>query len=140
MNRPIKFRIYIPEAEMGYSKTGMYYQDDQYLASFLRRICDQFVVGHPSHLPFAIEDRLMQFTGVRDEEAKEIYEGDIVIFNDGNGEEVGTVTFFEGAFILRENKKDEKGRAYTSPLRAGLLRSTFKVAGNIFENSELLNK
>ncbi len=75
-----KFRAYIPEAKYlrDEAKEGMFYQEDQYLSSFIRRIYDQYGVNHPSQLPFELEDRLMQSTGLKDKNRKLIYGGDIV--------------------------------------------------------------
>jgi len=73
-----EYRAWIPEAEMLYDESGMYYQDDQYLSSFLRRIYDQFVVSHPSHLEINIEERLMLYTGFKATDGTKIFVRDYI--------------------------------------------------------------
>lgn len=71
MNRNrYKFRILI-EGEY-------FYQEDQYLSSFLRRIYTMYDVTHPSYLDFDIEDYLEQCTGIIDINGKDLYENDLV--------------------------------------------------------------
>lgn len=76
----LEFRAWIPEAKMLYDK-GMYYQEDQYLSSFLRRIYDQYLVTHPSYLDFEMEERLMQHVFLKDRNGNKIFEGDICEYN-----------------------------------------------------------
>ena len=64
---------------------------------------------------------VMQFTGLKDKNGKEIYEGDIV----KNIDRVFEVTFKDGYFSIIHNKK-------------GLLYC--EVIGNKYENSELLKE
>ncbi len=153
--REIKFRAWIKDAPVGYSDTGMYYQEDQYLSSFIRRIYSQYMVSHPSYLDFELEDRLMQYTGLKDKDGKEIYEGDIVE-NDNN---IKLHIYFDNrdcSFRQSSNLKNPKNegecniqaiypheRMDFSEKQYTNLPINFnnnKVIGNIYENPELLDK
>ena len=65
-------------------------------------------------------DILMQYTGLKDKNGKEIYEGDIVI---SNGHKTD-VRFYQGMFNIGMN----------SPL----YKYEVEVVGNIYENPEML--
>lgn len=65
-----------------------YYQNGQYLASFIRRAVSEIIMdttgefssGHESYLPNGgnIEEYLSRFTGVYDMKGRKIFEGDIL--------------------------------------------------------------
>ena len=77
-----------------------------------------------------IKGKLMQFTGLLDENGKEIYEGDIVIFarpTDWNNNPAWEMTFFEGSFV---GKREDKYYLFGN--------KEVKIIGNIYENPELL--
>jgi len=84
------------------------------------------------------EPVLMQYTGLKDKNGKEIYEGDIV----QDDKEMGVVYFYSPQFIvqcLRNNETPDgvyalaKGKVNVTEL------IETEVIGNIYENPELLN-
>ena len=78
-------------------------------------------------LPIFETKHLMQFTGLKDKNGKEIYEGDIVCA-DRHSAPNFQVIFHEGAFRLR----DHINRIMNQ------VTSGFEVIGNIYENPSLL--
>ena len=89
---------------------------------------------------------LMQYTGLHNQNGKEIYEGDIIEFSYdmfvGNFDTFvakGKVVFEEGAFYVEvfENERTTKDETY---LLYSINLDTIEVIGNIYENKELLNE
>ena len=74
---------------------------------------------------------LMQFTGLKDKNDKEIYEGDILKCDD---DKLRQITWYElgAGWRVGINDKD----TYFNGL--GVYANTFQVLGNIYENPELL--
>lgn len=85
---------------------------------------------------------VMQFTGLHDKNGKEIYEGDILQWTDGDMWK-GVVEWSEGdADFLLDNPHASLGGFETRPTLNGLdsIRSKgYSVIGNIYENPELLS-
>ena len=78
---------------------------------------------------------LMQSTGLKDKNGKEIFEGDIVKFTITNGfdyvvDEYGAVTYKQGAFFIVKD--------FAEYLISYVYTKEVEVIGNIYENQELL--
>ena len=84
---------------------------------------------------------IMQYTGLKDKNGKEIYEGDVVRIPDDYEEygfmagEQREVYYFDGCFRLKPKKENTRDRGNT------IMDDMEKceVIGNIYENPELLN-
>ena len=84
-----------------------------------------FFESEPINDLFACRNfQVMQFTGLKDIEGKDIYEGDIILgYNNPH-----VVTFADGAFYLTYKN---------SSVRLSRTCGALKIIGNIFENPEL---
>lgn len=81
---------------------------------------------------------LMQYTGFKDKNGKEIYEGDIIAGANGS------INLCSWSFKPREIKWDSERAEFTVPMwgTEGRTDSThwIEVVGNIYENPELLDR
>jgi len=99
-------------------------------------------VTYPSNredIPFSnanIKDdyELMQYTGLKDKNGKEIYEGDIIKFTPKNPFSKGEISYHEITFI--QGRFCISGTGLT--LIEGLNEDIIEVVGNIYQNPELL--
>ncbi len=83
------------------------------------------------------EIELIQYTGLKDKNNKEIYEGDIIkniqpILSDSK--KIGVINYVDGAFRVEWLESGEDLIYYYDTERF------FEIIGNIYENSELLRK
>ena len=80
---------------------------------------------------------LMQYTGLKDINGVEIYEGDVARLEDGDFE----VCFLEGCWYLRRVTTfgTSFGRLWEVSAEAQSKSLPFEVIGNIYENPELID-
>ena len=124
MNRPIKFRVWDKRETKGRSTQNMLY-DAQ-----LHHLWQDFV-DYPGY-------ELMQYTGLTDKNGKEIYEGDIVQYNQNSS--------YDNMDFIAKWSDDKLGFIFQSNSGEQLVNQTphlnrfkhLEVVGNIFENPELL--
>ncbi len=123
MNRELKFRIWDTQNK-SFIKDPTRYKS-------LAISCDGRGV-YSGKYDDCVEDRyiIQQYTGLKDRNGKQIFEGDIVlstcpkILNDNFS---GEVIFDEGSFLVKINNTDIRG-----------VSDELEIVGNIFENPELL--
>ena len=153
MNRKIKFRAYDKEDER-----MTYFDDEDYLyhCPFILRLEQVFKKdsNYDDYEDFEYKDvtdkiELMQYTGHKDKNGIEIYEGDIIEFSydifTGNFDTKvgkGIVEFIYGAFYIKpfeiEGKKVKDIENEEWFLLYSVNEDTLEVIGNIYDNSELL--
>ena len=100
--------------------------------SFLDKCFHYFdIYAYPSGIAGGVSEP-QQYTGCHDSANKEIYEGDIVKYNNGDVIRIGYIEFMAGIFFLNFPDQTDEELGY-------LLVTNLKVIGNKFEHSELLN-
>ena len=99
--------------------------------SFLDKCFYYFdIYDYPSGIAGGVSEP-QQYTGCHDSANKEIYEGDIVKYNNGDVIRIGYIEFMAGIFFLNFPDQTDEELGY-------LLVSNLKVIGNKFEHNELL--
>jgi uncharacterized phage protein (TIGR01671 family) len=82
-----------------------------------------------------------QFTGLLDKNGKEIYDGDIIRSDCGNGEVRHLISFFDIiASFVAEMLPDNGINDYCTLSQAWILKYNKEVIGNIHDNPELLEQ
>jgi len=109
-------------------------KEEEYFDSILAGNILSAIHGSGDHLSNEETNRyiLQQYTGLKDKNGEEIYEGDIVKATSDQYENenfVGKVIFDEGCFLTWINKNDIRGIWGEDDI---------EVIGNIFETPELL--
>jgi hypothetical protein len=114
MNREIKFRAF-------WKTTKNMQYDIQSTYDW------EMVPTNPSEDELCV---LMQYTGLKDKNGKEIYEGDVCKV----GVYKATILFEKGCFVANPNELGLPNMPISS------FTNEFEIIGNIYENPELLNQ
>ncbi|MCX0390755.1 YopX family protein [Clostridium perfringens] len=132
MSREIKFRIYDTDEK------EMFYQEDiDYIDFFTGIVFIREEDGYDYLIDSRSDGKLMQYTGLKDKNGKEIYERDILSIKIYSGDKViaegkTVVEFKDGCFgVIWGHDK-----AFLS--LNSFFKAKFEVIGNIYENPELL--
>lgn len=98
------------------------------------------ITGHEWHKSVGSDVVLMQFTGLKDKNGTEIYEGDIVTGDKPDFIEnvIGEVKYSSLAFVYTGKKKDGNDWMMTITTPGYTQDKTIQVIGNIYQNPELL--
>ena len=122
MNREIKFRVYDEDLKRM-----------RYLNSSHDFICfDEKGNGYYHNMQTGLGEwfsDLMQYTGLKDKNGVEIYEGDIIEYKDSTGKHIEEVKFDKGCFYAGLH-----GGSSTRVAPKLINARLSKVIGNIYEN------
>ena len=126
MNREIKYKGLTSNRTWVYGNLIQGKKGDCYICSInenpIYKNGDSWYIDSPCYV--VIPETVRQFTGLKDIEGKEIYEGDIILgYNNPH-----VVTFADGAFYLTYKN---------SSVRLSRTCGALKIIGNIYDNPEL---
>lgn len=127
MSRKIKFRIWKKSIKKYIDLTTFTITNDGEITALVSSNIIELVLSKDDYI-------LEQYTGIKDTNGKEIYEGDIVTlcgeWEDIENDDCQVVTFSGGCFRIGDGYESEAGRYLED----------WRVIGNIHENPELLEK
>lgn len=131
MSREIKFRAWDKQRKEWVKQTG-----NPYIFPFEGRVsmkCWGDSTGHISDIDYSEFYELQQFTGLKDKNGNQIYEGDIVA--GWNGTIVGSVFYQAPSFVIKKSERTKSWNAFDIHPDDNQL---YVVVGNIHENGDLL--
>ena len=125
--REIKFRAWVKDRKEIFEVILINYVTKKVTYLF-ERVGDLLNIRHEKFN----DTELMQYTGLKDKNGKEIYEGDIVKLRANHG--IGVVKYYDewGAFVVEYIKPRQ-----LAVLGMNYYKEDIEILGNIYENSEL---
>src|SRR5437764_1470652 len=133
MNRQIKFRAWDKELKVMRYRWLNIIPDSEHAWAWGKH--DDDLQGANAHVQRYFTDTLMQYTGLKDKNGKEIWEGDILaIPNRGDWE----VKYVVDGFHISQGEHNYGMMTYNSEIEADMKLQNYEVIGNIYENSDLL--
>lgn len=133
--REIKFRAWWSSAQKMYEVSALEFNKQQGITSI--ELIDSDGQHHLTE-----DAQLMQFTGLKDKNGREIYEGDIV---KGDLRRMYLMPYESNPQILAVDYEDDMRLnpfhvqvGYDGELWVDVLEDGFEVIGNIYENKDLL--
>ncbi len=124
--REIKFRAFIKKGKRIGKVYNLHWSDGLEISLQVKPDNSKF-----HHLYEDLDDHeciIMQYTGLKDKNGKEIYEGNIVNFDKRDRHNPYVIKWGEGGFIM-VSKKDVDLHVW---------QNSIEIIGNIYENPELL--
>ena len=134
--REIKFRVLIDNKIYYQDKYEAYGDNLSSIDICKKTITITSFYNYENVYRFEYEEvKLMQYTGVKDKNGKEIYEGDILFFRDENMKYV--VVWQDAAFIIQSIEI----RTYSEKMYwIDDVEICCEIVGNIYENKNLLEE
>ena len=129
--RKIKFRAWLKEDKKMVNVETMDFTDKsiQYLEK------SEFINAYLLRRVSFDDVKLMQYTGIKDKNGKEIYENDLISCN----KHKNIVVFFEGGCFKVKYLRNST-TTITCTLNSFLEKYKCKISGNIYETPELLEE
>ena len=129
--RKIKFRAWLKEDKKMVNVETMDFTDKsiQYLEK------SEFINAYLLRRVSFDDVKLMQYTGIKDKNGKEIYENDLISCN----KHKNIVVFFEGGCFKVKYLRNST-TTITCTLNSFLEKYKCKISGNIYEHPELLEE